>query len=107
MAWSFILFADVFEIAWPFVLKSTATFSKWAPLLGVFCSVPIMFLLAQSVKQLPAATVYATFVGIGTAGTAIIGIAFFGESITLGRVCSFLLIIAGLIGLKLFSGPIE
>jgi multidrug transporter EmrE-like cation transporter len=35
-----------------------------------------MFLLAESVKRLPAATVYAAFVGIGTAGTAIVGMAF-------------------------------
>jgi len=32
-----------------------------------------MFLLAEVVKRLPAATVYAAFAGIGVAGTAIIG----------------------------------
>src|SRR5215472_1352155 len=53
----------------------------------VVLSIPIMFLSAESVKELPAATVYAAFVGIGTAGTAIIGMAFFGESSNAGRVC--------------------
>jgi multidrug transporter EmrE-like cation transporter len=33
----------------------------------------MMFLLAEAVKRLPAATVYAAFVGIGAAETAIIG----------------------------------
>jgi quaternary ammonium compound-resistance protein SugE len=64
-----------------------------------------MFLLAQAVKQLPATTVYAVFVGIGTAGTAFTGMVLFGETITAARVFSFLLIVAGVIGLKLFSPP--
>jgi quaternary ammonium compound-resistance protein SugE len=90
MAWLCILLADVFEVAWPFMLKWSVAFSRWSPLIGVVLSIPIMFLLAESVKELPAATVYAAFVGIGTAGTAIIGMAFFGEfeSIPLQRgVC--------------------
>jgi quaternary ammonium compound-resistance protein SugE len=104
MAWSFILFADLFEIAWPFVLKRAAVLSRWAPLLVVILfAVPANFLLAEAVKRLPAATVYATFVGIGTAGTAVVGIAFFRESANLGRVLSLFLIVAGVIGLRLFT----
>ena len=65
-----------------------APISSWAPLfVGVICSVPINYLLAEAVKRLPAATVYATFVGIGTAGTAIVGMLFFAESTSIGRVC--------------------
>jgi len=104
MAWLFILSADVFEVAWPFVLKWSATFSRWSPFLAVILFTPSAFLLAYAVKQLPAATVYAAFTGVATAGTVIIGMAFFGESINVGRVCSLVLIIIGLIGLKLYSG---
>jgi quaternary ammonium compound-resistance protein SugE len=108
MAWFFILFADLFEIAWPFVLKWSAPLSRWAPLLVVVvCAIPANFLLAQAVRELPAATVYATFVGIATAGTAIVGMVFFDESASLGRLCSLVLIIAGLIGLRFFSGAAE
>jgi quaternary ammonium compound-resistance protein SugE len=107
MAWLFILIAAVFEIAWPFVLKSTAQYSRWAPLLVAMVGVPIMFLLSESVKELPAATVYATFAGIATAGTAIIGMAFFGESTNFARICSLALIVMGLVGLRVFSGEME
>jgi len=104
MAWFYIIFADLFEIAWPFVLKRSAPISRWAPLLvGVICSVPVNYLLAEAVKHLPAATVYATFVGIGTAGTAIVGMLLFAESTNIGRVCSLLLIALGLLGLRFFS----
>jgi quaternary ammonium compound-resistance protein SugE len=42
MAWFFILFADVFEVAWLFVLKWSVPLSGWAPLFVVIiCSVPI------------------------------------------------------------------
>jgi len=107
MAWFYVLFADLFEVAWPFVLKWSAPLSRWAPLFVViFCAVPANDLLAEAVKRLPAATVYATFVGIGTTGTAIVGMAFFGESTNIGRVCSLALIVLGLIGLRFFSGAI-
>jgi quaternary ammonium compound-resistance protein SugE len=75
-----------------------------APLFVVIiCAIPANYLLAEAVKRLPAATVYATFVGIGTAGTAMVGMVFFGESTNLGRICSLMLIVLGLIGLKFFS----
>jgi quaternary ammonium compound-resistance protein SugE len=104
MTWLLILFADVFEIAWPFVLKTTSKYSPWAPLIGVIFALPIMFLLGESVKRLPAGTVYATFVGVGVAGTAIVGVTFFGESASLGRIASLAFIITGVIGLKVFPG---
>jgi quaternary ammonium compound-resistance protein SugE len=104
MAWVYILLADVFEVAWPFVLKRSVGLSKWTTvLLAVVFAIPIFFLLGESVKRLPASTVYASFVGIGTLGTAVVGIAFFDESANLGRLISFVLVIFGLVGLKLFS----
>ena len=104
MPWLFIIFADVFEISWPFLLKSAREYSRWSPLWVAQVGIPIMFILDESIKRLPAATVYAAFAGIATAGTAVIGVVFFGESLNLGRVCSLLLLIAGLVGLKIFSG---
>ena len=104
MPWLFIVFADVFEISWPFLLKSAREYSRWSPLWVAQVGVPIMFLLDESVKQLPAATVYATFAGIAMAGTAVIGMLVFGESMSFGRVSSLALIVAGVVGLKIFSG---
>jgi quaternary ammonium compound-resistance protein SugE len=104
MAWAFILLADVFEVAWPFVLKRAVGLSRWITvLLAVSFAIPIFLLLSESVKRLPASTVYASFVGIGTLGTAVVGIAFFGENANPGRLISFALVMIGLVGLKLFS----
>lgn len=104
MAWLCILFADIFEIAWPFVLKWSAPLSRWAPFFVVIvCAIPANYLLAEAVKRLPAATVYASFVGIGTAGTAAVGMLLFGESTHVGRICSLALIAVGVIGVRFFS----
>jgi quaternary ammonium compound-resistance protein SugE len=81
MAWFYIFIAGTIEAIWPFVLKSDAGASQWwAPLKGVIIAMPIMFLLAWAMRQLSAGSTYATFVGIGTAATAVIGISLFGES---------------------------
>jgi quaternary ammonium compound-resistance protein SugE len=104
MAWVYILLADIFEVAWPFVLKRSVGLPRWTTAsLAVVFALPIFLLLGESVKRLPASTVYANFVGIGTLGTAIVGMVFFGESANLGRLSSFTLVIIGLVGLKLFS----
>jgi len=124
MAWLFIVCADAFEIAWPFILKWSAPLSRWAPFVVVLVfatpanflapfvvvlvfAIPANFLLAEAGKRLPAATVYAMLVGIGTAGTAIVGMTFFRESTNLGHLRSLILIIIGIIGLWLFSGAAD
>jgi quaternary ammonium compound-resistance protein SugE len=104
MAWLYILLADVFEVAWPFVLKRAVGLPRWTTALSaVVFALPIFLLLGEAVKRLPASTVYTSFVGIGTVGTAAIGILFFGESASPGRLGSFALVVIGLIGLKFFS----
>jgi quaternary ammonium compound-resistance protein SugE len=50
---------------------------------------------------LPVGTGYAVWTGIGTVGTALLGIALFGEPATVLRISSIALIVAGIAGLKL------
>jgi Small Multidrug Resistance protein len=55
-----------------------------------------------SLRTIPVATGYAVWVGIGVTGTALAGMLFFGESASVTRALSLLLVLAGIIGLKLF-----
>ena len=59
--------------------------------------------LAWAVRSLPIGTAYAIWTGIGAAGTAILGIILFHESMIVGRLLSIALIILGIILLKLSS----
>jgi quaternary ammonium compound-resistance protein SugE len=59
-----------------------------------------------TIKTIPVGTGYAVWTGIGAAGTAVIGMAFLGESRDFLRILCLVLIVAGVIGLK-FASPAE
>jgi quaternary ammonium compound-resistance protein SugE len=105
MAWLILFIAGIFEVAWAIGLKYSEGFTKLWPSVFTVVSVLIsMGLLAISLKHLPVGTAYAVWTGIGAVGTAILGIILFGESKELIRIFFILLIVAGIIGLKVFSG---
>jgi quaternary ammonium compound-resistance protein SugE len=59
-----------------------------------------MYLLYKATLTLPMGTAYAVWTGIGAAGTAIIGILFFREPVTLWRLFFLVTLIGSIIGLK-------
>jgi quaternary ammonium compound-resistance protein SugE len=65
------------------------------------------FCLSQSLRALPIGTAYAIWTGVGAVGTALLGMALFGEPRTAARFVCIGLIIAGIVGLKVFSPPAE
>jgi quaternary ammonium compound-resistance protein SugE len=62
-----------------------------------------VLLLGLALKTLPIGTAYAVWTGIGAVGTAVLGIALFGEPATALRLASIGLIVAGIVGLKLVT----
>ncbi|EMI58252.1 quaternary ammonium compound efflux SMR transporter SugE [Rhodopirellula sallentina] len=101
MAWLVLVIAGLFEIGWAIGLKYTDGFSRIVPtLLTVTAMVISMTMLGIAVKTLPVGTAYGVWVGIGTVGTVLLGIALFGESASPIRFLFVLLIIVGIIGLK-------
>ena len=60
-------------------------------------------LLGLALRALPLGTAYAVWTGIGTIGTAVLGIALFGEAATALRLLCIGLIVVGIVGLKLVS----
>ena len=104
MAWVALFFAGLFEIVWAIGLKYTDGFTRLWPSLGTLLAMAAsLLLLAWSLKTLPVGTAYAVWTGIGAVGTALLGIALFGESSALPRMACIALIVAGILGLKLLS----
>lgn len=102
MSWIILVFAGLFEVCWAVGLKFTDGFTRPIPTLLTGTAMLIsLTLLGLALKQLPLGTAYAIWTGIGAAGTVIAGVILFGESLSLFRLFSFLLILCGLIGLKL------
>ena len=56
-----------------------------------------------ALRALPIGSAYAVWTGIGTIGTAIVGIVWFAEAATLARLAFIGLIVVGIAGLKLTS----
>jgi len=63
----------------------------------------IFYFLSLSLKSLPLGNAYAIWTGVGTVGTAVIGIVLFKEPINLMRLISIVFIVLGIVGLKLIS----
>ena len=99
MAWLVLVLAGVLEIGWAVGLKQTEGFTR--PLLTVLAMIASLALLALAVRTLPLGTAYAVWTGIGTAGTAILGMWLFGESSSPVRLLCIAMIIGGVLGLKL------
>ena len=104
MAWIILFIAGLFEIGWAVGLKFTEGFTRPIPIaLTAISLVLSMGLLGWAVKTLPLGTAYAVWTGIGAVGTAIVGIWLFKEPATAARLVCLGLIVAGILGLKLFT----
>jgi quaternary ammonium compound-resistance protein SugE len=105
MAWVVLFVAGLFEIAWAVGLKYTAGFTRlWPTVATAAALVASMGLLGVALRTLPLGTAYAVWTGIGSVGTAVLGIGLFREPATAMRLVCIGLIVAGIIGLKLASG---
>ena len=103
-AWAVLLVAGICEVAWAIGLKYTEGFSRLWPSAWTLTAMALsVILLGWSLKTLPVGTAYAVWTGIGAVGTALLGILLFGESREAARLVCIGLIVAGILGLKLFS----
>ena len=101
MAWVVLFVAGLFEIGWAIGLKYTEGFTRLVPTLATAASMVVSLgLLGLALKTLPVGTAYAVWTGIGSVGTALLGILLFGESTSALRLACIGLIVAGIIGLK-------
>jgi quaternary ammonium compound-resistance protein SugE len=104
MAWAYLALAGLFEVGWAIGLKYTDGFTRIVPsVLTLVSMVVSVLLLGLALKTLPVGTGYAVWTGIGTVGTALLGIYLMGEPATATRLACIGLIVAGILGLKLAS----
>jgi quaternary ammonium compound-resistance protein SugE len=108
MAWIILFIAGLFEIGWAVGLKYTEGFTRlWPTVWTAVALIASMALLGLSLRSLPLGTAYAVWTGIGTVGTAVLGIVLFREPATAMRLLCIALILAGIVGLKLATGSSE
>src|SRR6478736_6217005 len=102
MPWALLVLAGLFEVGFTTCLKKSDGLTRpgWAVgfLLALTAS---MALLTVASRTIPLGTAYAVWTGIGAAGTAIIGIAFYNEGGGPLQLALLAILIAAIVGLKL------
>ncbi len=100
--WIKLIVGAFFEVLWVIGMKHSANW--WQLLLtGIFIFISF-YALIKAGETLPVGTAYAVFVGLGTAGTVISGIQFFGEEFKISKILLIIVLLAGVMGLKFVTG---
>ena len=102
--WVVLVVAGLFEVMWASGIKYVGVQRPLISLGVVVALVASMAGLWVATQKLPVGTAYAVWTGIGAVGAAAVGIVAYGEPATAVRAVCILLIVAGIVGLKLFSG---
>ena len=104
MSWLYLLIAGFFEIFWAVWLKFSQGFTKILPsVLTVLGMLASFYFLSLALRKLPLSTSYAIWTGIGTAGTVLFGVIYFGESISVAKTICVVMILCGIVGLRILS----
>lgn len=104
--WFSLFLAGALEIVFTSMMKLSNGFSlqKWPFLVGFLIAGACSFyLLSRAMQGIPIGTAYAVWTGIGAAGTAIVGMIYFKDPVSLGRIFFLGLLVASVIGLKFVS----
>ncbi|MDH4385105.1 MAG: quaternary ammonium compound efflux SMR transporter SugE [Caulobacter sp.] len=104
MAWVILVIAGLFEVGWAVGLKLSDGLTRpWPTAFTVISLVLSMALLGWAIRTLPLGSAYAVWTGIGAVGAALVGIWLFREPATAARLVCLAMIVAGIVGLKLFT----
>ena len=106
MPWLILFAAGLLEVGWASLLPATRGFTRLGP--SVLLVVLLVLSLAGAAiaaRSIPVGTAYGVWVGIGTAGIAIVGVVVYGDPVTLQRVAFLAMLVVAIVGLRLTSTP--
>ncbi|WP_312876322.1 DMT family transporter [Paenibacillus agri] len=99
--WAKVVVAACFEVIWVIGLKHAS--APWEWLVTIIAIVVSFYGMISASQKLPVGTVYSVFVGLGTAGTIMAEMIWFGEPFKLLKLVLVLILLAGVVGLKLVT----
>lgn len=99
--WLSVIIAALFEVGWVIGLKHAGGLLEWgATVIAILVSFTLMI---RASRFLPVGTVYAVFVGLGTAGTVLADIILFGAPVQMEKMLLIAVLLVGVVGLKMLS----
>jgi len=107
MNWFLLVISGCIELVFTFCLSKVSKTSGieqslWC--IGTASAIALsLYIVTKVLKTLPIGTAYAVWTGIGAVGTVLIGILFFKEPVSFGRLFFIFTLIVSIIGLKVVS----
>ncbi len=104
MAWITLIMAGFFEMLGVLSINKLQHDRNWQAVAILILAFSTSFcLLAHAMTTLPMGTSYAIWTGMGTVGSTVIGMVYYGESRDWRRVLFIAIILSATIGLKIIS----
>ncbi|MED3965990.1 DMT family transporter [Niallia taxi] len=104
MAWFYLIIGGILEVGWALGLSYSDGFTKIEVLIPTLILLAFSFyFFSKSLKLLPISTAYAVFTGLGSFGTAIVGMVFLGDSVSPLKLLFVITLVCCIIGLKFVS----
>ncbi|MEW2622547.1 multidrug efflux SMR transporter [Streptomyces sp. NPDC048106] len=102
MAWLLVIVAGMLETGFAVCLKLSHGFTRlWPTIAFAAFALGSFGLLTLSLRKLDVGPAYAVWTGIGATGTAIYGMIFLGDVVSILKLVSISFVIVGIIGLQL------
>ena len=90
------------------MLKYCDGFTRfWPTLLAIVSYFIAFYFFSLSLKTLPLSIGYATWSGVSTALNAVLGLVFFGEALSMGKITALTLVIGGIVLINAPGKPQE
>lgn len=101
MAWLLLVVSGLLDVAWAVSMKYAEGYTRpgWS-LISLLLLAAFVYLLGRVLAVLLVGSAYAVWTGIGAAGTVLLGVLLFGESLSPARIGGVVLVVLGIVLLK-------
>ena len=102
LAWLMLVIAGVLDVGWAISMKYAEGYTRpgWS-MASLVLLAAFVVLLGRALKGLEVGVAYSVWTGIGAAGTFIVGVALFGETLSAMKMIGIALVLTGIAALKL------
>lgn len=102
LAWLMLVIAGAIDVGWAISMKYAEGYTRagWS-IASLVLLATFVFLLGRALKVLEVGVAYSVWTGIGAAGTFLMGVVLFGETLSATKVAGIVLVLMGIATLKL------
>jgi quaternary ammonium compound-resistance protein SugE len=102
LAWLALVTAGVLDVGWAISMKYAEGYTRpgWS-IISLALLAAFVVLLGRALQVLEVGVAYTVWTGIGAAGTLLMGVVLFGETLSAMKIAGIMLVIMGIVALKL------